>query len=115
MMPGMNPRMMKQAMKRMGITQEDIDATQVIIRCVDKDIIISNPTVAKVNMGGQVTFQINGEAHEQAHDITPEIGEDDIKTVRDQAGVTEEAAIAALEKSGGDLAGAIMDLTANTE
>ena len=38
-MPGMNPRMMKQAMKRMGIQQQDIEATEVIIKTPAKDVL----------------------------------------------------------------------------
>lgn len=114
MFPGMNPRKVQQMMKQMGVQQVDIPATQVIIRSEGKDIIISNPSVAKVNMMGQETFQISGEAHEQEHDTTPEISEEDVKTVMEQAGVSEEQAKAALDESQGDLAEAIMQLSENS-
>ena len=52
MIPGMNPRQMQQAMKKMGIKQEEIDALAVIIRTRDKDIILRNPSVQKINMMG---------------------------------------------------------------
>lgn len=110
MMPGMNPRMMKQAMKRMGIQQEDIEATEVIIKCPDKEIIISNPSVAKVHMMGQETWQITGEAEEKEIDASPEINEEDVKTVMEQTGATEEDAKVAIEKNLGDLAAAIIEL-----
>ena len=55
MIPGMNPRDMQRAMKRLGIKQEEIDAREVIIRTSDKEIIIQNPQVSKVNMMGQET------------------------------------------------------------
>ncbi len=102
--------MMKQAMKRMGISQEDIEATQVIIRCHDKDIIIDDPQVAKVNMGGQATWQVMGMAREEQRKTQVAISEDDVKTVMDQADVSEEAARAALENTQGDIAAAILDL-----
>lgn len=105
MFQGINPKMMKQAMKRMGITQEDIDAQEVIIKTSGKDIIIRNPQVAKVNMAGQETFQISGDITEVGA-----ISEDDIKTVASQANVSAEAARKALEESGGDLAEAILKL-----
>ncbi len=110
MMPGMNPRMMKQAMKKMGIKQTEIDATEVIIRCHDKEIVIPEPQVSKVNMMGQETYQIVGDAVERSIDTTPEIDEEDISTVMEQAEVTREIALDALEANNGDLAAAIMHL-----
>jgi nascent polypeptide-associated complex subunit alpha len=110
MIPGMNPRKVQQMMKQMGIQQQDIDALEVIIKTSEKTIIITNPSVAKVNMMGQETFQISGEIHEQSIDTTPEINEDDIQTVMEQAGVNQEKAKEALDKSEGDLAQAIMSL-----
>ena len=110
MMPGMNPRKMQQMMKRMGIAQQDIDATEVIIKTADKQIIITNPQVAKVNMMGQQTFQISGEIHEQELETAPEIKEEDIKTITDQTGVDEAKAKEMLEKHNGDIAAAIMEL-----
>ena len=113
MIPGMNPRMMKQAMKRMGIKQEEIDATEVIIKTADKEIVIANPSVSKVNMMGQETYQVVGEAVERETVSKPEINEDDIKTVIEQTGVSEEKAKEAIEKHNGDLAAAIMELKDN--
>ncbi|MBU1975567.1 MAG: nascent polypeptide-associated complex protein [Nanoarchaeota archaeon] len=110
MMPGMNPRAMRQAMKKMGIQQVDIEAQEVIIKCSDKQIIIHNPQVAKVNMMGQQTYQIVGEEEEQSLDTMPDISEEDIKTVVEQAGCTEEDAKKAIEEAEGDLATAIIKL-----
>lgn len=110
MIPGMNPRAMKQAMKRLGIQQQDIEATEVIIKTPEKEIVISNPQVAKVNMMGQQTFQIVGEVHERAINQEPEINEEDIKTVMEQTGADEEKAKETIEKHNGDLAAAIMEL-----
>jgi len=110
MIPGMNPKAMKQAMKRMGIKQVDIDANQVIIKCSDKDIIIDNPQVAQINMMGQETFQISGDISEQSPETAPEIIEDDVKTVMEQCNVSEDQARTAIEEAEGDLAKAIMEL-----
>lgn len=110
MIPGINPRAMRQAMKRMGIQQQDIDATEVIIKTPEKEIVISNPQVAKVNMMGQETFQIIGKVEERTINSEPEISEDDIRTVMEQAGVNEDKAKEAIEKHNGDLAAAIMEL-----
>ena len=107
----MNPRKVQQMMKQMGIQQQDVEATEVIIRTADKELIISNPSVQKVNMMGQINFQISGEIEERSLATTPEINEDDIKTVMDQANCSEEEAKKAIENAEGDLAEAIMNLT----
>ena len=110
MIPGMNPRAMKQAMKRMGIQQQDIDATEVIIKTPEKELVINNPQVAKVNMMGQETFQIVGQVEERSISKEPSINEDDIKTVMEQTGADESKARETIEKHKGDLAAAIMEL-----
>ena len=113
MIPGMNPRMMKQAMKKMGMQQEDLEATEVIIRTADKELVFPQPSVAKVKMMGQETWQISGDFEERAIDSSPEINDEDIKTVMEQTDVSEEAAKEAIEKHSGDLAAAIMELKEN--
>ena len=105
MFQGIDPKLMKQAMKRMGIRQEEIAASEVVIRTPGKDIIIRNPQVAKVNMMGHETFQVSGDVVE-----VQGISEDDVRTVASQAGVSEEKARKALEEAKGDLAGAILKL-----
>jgi len=107
-MQGMNPRMMKQAMQRMGIRSEEIEALEVVIRCSDREIVIHHPSVSKVNMMGQNTFQIVGEAKERSLEV--EISDEDVATVIDQTGVSREEARAAIEKHHGDLAAAILML-----
>jgi len=106
----MNPRKVQQMMKQMGIQQQDIPAIEVIIKTRDKEIVITNPSVAKVNMMGQETFQISGEVHERSISTTPDISEEDVKTVMDQVSVSEEKAREAIEEANGDLAEAIMNL-----
>jgi nascent polypeptide-associated complex subunit alpha len=110
MIPGVNPKQMQSMMKKMGIQQQEIDAYEVIIKCEDKTIIISQPQVSKVNMMGQETFQIVGHPREEEIDTTPEITEDDIETVTDQTGCSPEEAEAALKDKKGDLAEAILEL-----
>ncbi len=109
-MPGMNPRMMKQAMKKMGIQQVEVDATQVIIKCPDKQIIIHNPQVSKVNAMGQQTYQIVGEEEEQSLETMPDLSDEDINTVMDQANCSKEEAEKAIMDAEGDLAAAIIKL-----
>jgi len=110
MFPGMNPRDMRMAMKKLGIQQQEIAAKEVIIRLEDKEIVISNPNVTKVNMMGQDTYQIVGEESERSLGSTPDINEDDINTVVEQTGVSKEQALKAIQDSKGDLADAILKL-----
>lgn len=106
----MNPRKMAQMMKRMGIQQVEIPATEVIIRTPEAELVITEPQVSKVNMMGQETLQVIGNIHERPLSSEPDISEDDIKTVMEQANVSEEKARAAIEENEGDLAAAIMSL-----
>ncbi len=104
MFPGINPKKMQKMMNQMGMKQEEIQASEVIIKG-PKEIIIKNPQVMKVDMMGQETFQISGEISEGSG-----ISEDDILTVADKAEVSEADALKALQESDGDLAEAIMKL-----
>ncbi|MBI2557911.1 nascent polypeptide-associated complex protein [Candidatus Woesearchaeota archaeon] len=110
MFPGMNPREMQKAMKRLGIRQEEIDAELVIIKTADKDLVIKNPQVSRVNMMGQETFQVVGDITEVEKDGEAEINEDDMATVMEQTNCTKEEALDALERSNGNLAEAILKL-----
>ena len=110
MLPGMNPRKMQQMMKQLGIQQVEIPATEVIIKTKDKTIVITNPSVSKVNMMGQENFQISGDVHEEQVSTVPDISEEDIKTVMEQTGTDRNTARKAIEKAEGDLAEAILNL-----
>ena len=107
MFPGMNPKDLQKAMKKLGIKQEEIDATEVIIKCPDKDLIIRNPQVSKVNAMGQETIQIVGDIEELK---SAKFTEDDVKTVAEQAKVSEAKAREVLERNNGDLEKSILDL-----
>jgi nascent polypeptide-associated complex subunit alpha len=111
MIPGMNQRKMAQAMKKMGIQQQEIDAKEVIIRTEDKELVFTNPSVSKVNMMGQNTYQIAGQPVERALSTEADITDEDIQTVIDQTGVSREEAEEAIRQTSGDLAEAIMSLS----
>tara|TARA_Y100000296_G_C4986278_1_gene163145 strand:- start:166 stop:477 length:312 start_codon:yes stop_codon:yes gene_type:complete len=102
----MDPKKMQAAMKQMGISQEDISATKVIIEKDDGKIVIENPSVVKMKVQGQESFQISGDVKEESE----EISEQDIKTVMEKTGTNEEEARKTLEKTG-DLAEAILELS----
>ncbi|MEK6840298.1 MAG: nascent polypeptide-associated complex protein [Nanoarchaeota archaeon] len=109
MLPSMNPKMMEKAMKQLGIKQEQIEASEVIIKCPDKDLVIHNPQVSKIKAMGQETFQIIGEVEEVEAGVA-DIKQEDIKTVMQQTKVSEKKAKEALIEHKGDLAAAILAL-----
>ena len=80
MFGGIDPKKMQAMMKQMGIAQEEIDASKVIIEKTDNTrLIIENPSVIKIKMQGQESFQITGEAKEETS--ATEISEEDIETI----------------------------------
>jgi len=101
-------RKIQSMMSKLGINQEDINAKRVIIEQEDKNIVIENPQVVKVNMQGQESFQITGNIKEE---LDSKINQEDIKTVAEKTGKTEQEAKEALEKTNGDLAEAILSLS----
>ena len=102
-------RQMQQAMKRMGIKTEEIDAEEVVIKCRDKDIVIKEPSVSKVKMGGNETFQVVGNPTEV---LREKFSQEDVELVMDQTGCTIEEARKALDDTE-DMAEAIMKLKEN--
>jgi nascent polypeptide-associated complex subunit alpha len=110
MFPGMNPREVQKAMKKLGIRQEEIDAELVIIKTASKDLVIKNPQVSRINMMGQETIQVIGSITEIEKNEKIELSDDDVLTVMGQASCTKEEAIVALEESNGNLAEAILKL-----
>ena len=101
-----NQKQMERAMKQMGMHMSHIDAEEVIIKTPDKEIIISNPEVSKINVMGQETFQITGEISEHPRE---EISEEDAEMVAEEAGVSLEEAKEMLKETK-DIAEAIVRL-----
>ena len=109
MFPGMNPKKMQAVMKQMGISQDEIDSSRVIIEKTDNTKIIIEPvSVTKIKMQGQETFQIAGEIREETAEVG--ISEEDVKTVIEKTGKSEEQAREVLKRTG-DLAEAILELS----
>lgn len=107
---GVSPKKMQAMMKQMGINQSEIDASKVTIEKADgTKIIINEPSVQKVSMQGNESFQISGEIQEESE--APSISEDDIKQVEEKTGATPEQAKKVLESVNGDLAEAILELS----
>ena len=101
----LNPKQIEKAMKSMGIQSQEVEAEEVIIRAKDKEIVITNPQVSRVNMMGQDSFQVSGDISERERGVSG----DDVKMVMEQAGVGEEEARKSLEETG-DIAESIMKL-----
>ena len=109
MMPGLNPKKMQAVMKQMGISQEEIDSSRVIIERDDEpNLVILNPSITKVKMQGQETFQIAGEVTEENEEVG--ISDEDVKTVMEKTGKSEEEVRESLEKTK-DLAESILELS----
>ena len=116
MFPGLNPKKMQAVMKQMGIQQQEIDATRVIIESDEGNIIINNPSITKINMQGQENFQISGDiTEEEANSNEEEPEEDntnqDIQTIIEKTNCSEEKAKKALEEANGDLTEALLSLS----
>jgi len=113
-----NPREAKRMMQRMGMSMDSVgDVTQVIIKTSIKDILIDQPEVAIMQMGGQKIFQVaGGTVTERAPQeettgvpkANPVVSEEDAQLVADQTGKSLEEARRALEECEGDLAKAIL-------
>ena len=112
-MPGMNSRQMQSMMRKMGVSQVEVEAIQVIIKTSNGELVFDNPQVSKVNMMGQETYQVVGTPVKRETDSTPTISDDDVKTVVDQTQVSEEKAREVLENHKGDIAAAILELSSD--
>jgi nascent polypeptide-associated complex subunit alpha len=113
MIPNIDPKKMKALMRQMGINQEEIEANRVIIEKDDGKIIIENPSIAKVTMQGQDSFQISGKIIEETpeEESEEEKMEEDIKNIVEQTGVSKDIAAIELEKNQGDVAETIIALS----
>jgi len=115
-----NPRQMRQAMKRLGIEQEDLgEVDEVVIRTKDKEYVFRNAAVTAITAQGQKVWQVIGEpiVRPRAGMETPpaktgsaEIPEEDVILVAEKAGVSKDEARKALEECGGEPAEAIIRL-----
>lgn len=122
---------MERMMQQMGIDMDQVDATEVIIRCPDKEIRIASPQVSVINQQGQEIYQVIGNSEEvpleaeteseareagaaaeeeEMEPLTVEIRPEDKQLVMAQTGCTEAQAERALQDAEGEIARAIMDL-----
>ncbi len=104
---GLDPKKMQAMMKQLGMSQEEIDASRVIIEKENGRIVIENPSVSRISMHGQESFQISGEVREESELA---ISEEDVRTIMEKTGAKEKEARKALEETK-DLAEAILQLS----
>jgi nascent polypeptide-associated complex subunit alpha len=113
-MPNIDPRTMKNMMAKMGIKSDEINADKVVIETPERDIVIDNPQVTRIEMQGSVSFQVSGSVTEVGKKADVEVPESDIDFVMEKTGIEDRGRVLeALEKAEGDIAKAILDLTGN--
>jgi len=115
-----DPRQMQAAMRKLGISTENLDATEVIIKCRDKTLRIRSPDVVKMKVQGQEMYQISGKSEaltgeaattaEAAAESQVSFSDEDIEIVVSQTGASREASINALAECDGAPAEAIVHL-----
>ncbi|MDO5847204.1 MAG: nascent polypeptide-associated complex protein [Methanocorpusculum sp.] len=111
MMPGVNPKQMKAAMRKMGMTMEEIENVEkVVVYTPQGNYVFENAQVVGIKMQGQTSYQLTGDVRFEEAEV--QIPEDDIKLVASQTGKSDEEAEAALKASKGDIAEAILKLSA---
>ncbi|HUV34969.1 MAG TPA: nascent polypeptide-associated complex protein [Candidatus Desulfaltia sp.] len=121
-MARMDSRRARRMMQQMGMKMDELgDIKRVILQSDTREIVIEGPAVTSMNVQGQKMYNVVGgrettrkpeaaPAEEVAEEAPPEIPEEDVLLVAQQANVSMEKARAALEQSGGDLAQAILML-----
>jgi len=110
MMPNLDPSKIQQMMEKMGMDTEELDAVEVEIKTKSGKLLVKNPSVMKVNLKGKEMLQVEGEFVETTtEEEEVEFTEEDVETVMEKTGASEEEAKEALEEEG-DLAMAVMKL-----
>jgi len=110
-MPGVNPKQMKAAMRKMGMTMNEIENVEkVVVYTSDGNYVFENAQVVGVTMQGQTSYQLTGDMHKEEKELV--IPDSDVELVASQTSVSADAARAALVETKGDIAEAILKLTA---
>jgi nascent polypeptide-associated complex subunit alpha len=113
-MSRVSSRRARRMMKQMGLKMDELsDIERVILQGKKREILIEGPAVASIDVQGQRMYQVaGGSVTETALEKGLEIPEEDVLLVAQQTGVSIERAKTALEDAEGDLARAILMLTA---
>jgi nascent polypeptide-associated complex subunit alpha len=102
-------------MKQMGMNMNEMgDIQRVILQGRNREIVIEGPQVTSIDVQGTTMYQVAGgtetERKLETQEQEVQIPEEDILLVAQQANVSMDKARAALEKTEGDLAQAILNL-----
>lgn len=115
-MKRMSPREIRRLMQRMGMELEEMQGVEKVVFVMSgKNLVIQNPQIMIMKMGGQKVYQITGEEKEEMIEVKLEIPEEDVQLVAAQTGASMEEARRALEATKGDLAQAIILLTSKNQ
>jgi len=107
----MGDRQARRMMDKMGINMKEVPGVEeVIIVTASKELHIRDAQVSEINAQGSKIFQVMGEV-EEVEKARKTFSDEDILLVQQQANVTKEKAVAALEASDGEVAKAILRLT----
>ncbi len=108
---GINPAQMQKMMQQMGIKTDKVDAKKVVFEMQDgKKLEIESPEITKMTIQGTETYQVIGSAKEVA-ETKLLFSEDDIQLVQEKTNCSKEMAKKELEKTKGDIAEAILNLS----
>ncbi len=110
MLGGMNPGQMKKLMQQMGIKNTDVPATRVVVESENGNLVVENPSVTMIEMGGQKTLQVMGEIREEKSSEASGKKEEksDVEIVMEKTGCDKQKAEKALAEAKGDIVEAIM-------
>ncbi len=114
---GLNPKILSQQMKQMGISIEEIsDVEEVVIKTADAELVFEDAVVTVMDAPGSKMYQITGTPVKRPRtefELEPEvsISQEDVEIVMEKAGCSGTEAEAALTETKGDLAEAIFRLS----
>jgi nascent polypeptide-associated complex subunit alpha len=112
MMRGGN-REMRRMLDKMGLEMKEMDEIEeVVIRTETRELYLIKPQVVEMKGKESTIFQVVATDIEERQKEVPSFKEEDVVLVMQQASVSKDRAIQALTDSKGDLAQAIINLTA---
>ena len=112
-MPGADNRQTRRMLEKMGMNLQEISGVEeVLIRTSSKEMVIKNASVSEIKSKEMRIFQVMGAEVEENELKKPKFSDEDVMLVSQQASVSKEKATVALTESDGDLAKAILKLTA---
>lgn len=104
---------MRRMLDKMGLEMKEMgDIEEVVIRTETKELYLLKPQVIEMKGKDSTIFQVIATDIEERQKEVPSFKDEDVVLVMQQASVSKERAIQALIDSKGDLAQAIINLTA---